>query len=277
MKKFLSTLGLITGTLASHAQAVERPLWEAGFGIAGISFPDYRGANERTVYALPAPYFVYRGDFLKADKQKVRGVFFKSGAIEIDLSFSGTPPVKSKNNFARTGMPDLDGTLEIGPSLNLTLFDSGDKRKTLELRMPVRAVIASDFKRIHGEGMVFQPQLNLDNRDFAGVSGLNLGIAAGPLFGDHRYHQYIYGVQAPYTNATRSAYQAQGGYAGSQLITAVSKRFPSFWAGAYMKYDNLSGATFENSPLVKSKNGFTAGIGISWILGVSEKRVDARD
>ena len=277
MNKKFSTLGLIACTLALNTQAAERPLWEAGLGIAGVTFPDYRGANERTNYALPMPYVVYRGDFLKADKQKVRGVFFKRGFLEMDLSFSGTPPVKSKNNNTRLGMPDLDGTLEVGPSLNLTLFDSADKRQTLELRMPVRAVIASDFKRIHGEGLVFQPQLNLDNRDFAGVSGLNLGIAAGPLFGDRRYHQYIYGVDTPFATVTRPGYQAQGGYAGSQLITAVSKRFPSFWAGAYMKFDYLSGATFENSPLVKSKNGFTAGVGISWILGVSEKRVEARD
>jgi hypothetical protein len=29
------------------ARAGEFPLWEAGAGIAGIDFPDYRGSDER--------------------------------------------------------------------------------------------------------------------------------------------------------------------------------------------------------------------------------------
>ena len=204
----------VAAVVSITAQAKDLPLLEFGLGVAGVSFPDYRGANERTNYVLPMPYVVYRGEILKADKQRVRGVFFKSGAAELDVSFSGTPPVKSKNNFARFGMRDLDATAEIGPSLNMTLFDSADKLHTLELRAPVRPVIASDFKRIHYEGLTFQPQLNLDNRDFAGVSGLNLGVAAGPVFGDRRYHQYVYGVELPYANATRPGYFAKGGYGG---------------------------------------------------------------
>ncbi len=268
--------GTLAGTL-STAHALQMSLWEAGLGVAGVSFPDYRGSDERTNYVLPLPYIVYRGDFLKADRQKVRGLFFKNNYAEIDVSLSGTVPVKSKNNNARLGMPDLDASLEIGPSLNLMLYDSPDKRHTLELRLPLRTVTASDFKRVHYEGLVFQPQLNLDNRDFMGINGLNLGIAAGPVFADRRYHQFIYGVDTPYATATRPAYRAQGGYGGSQFIAALSKRFHGFWAGGFVKYDNLSGAAFENSPLVKSKTGFSAGLGIAWILGVSDEKVEARD
>ena len=152
MKGWIATLCIASGLFTTAwpaARAEQRPLWEFGMGVAGITYPDYRGANERTNYALPMPYIVYRGDFLKADKQRVRGLFFKSGIAEMDVSLSGTPPVRSKNNLARLGMPDLDATLELGPSLNLTLFDSADKRHTLELRMPLRPVIASDFKRVH--------------------------------------------------------------------------------------------------------------------------------
>jgi outer membrane scaffolding protein for murein synthesis (MipA/OmpV family) len=259
------------------ANAQQRPLWEAGLGVAGVSFPDYRGSNERTNYVLPLPYFVYRGEFLKADRQKVRGVFFKNSFAELDVSISGTPPVRSKNNSARLGMPDLDATLELGPSLNLKMVNWDDKRYILELRLPLRTVTASDFNRVHYEGLVFQPQLNLDIHDIAGVPGLNLGVAAGPVFADRRYHHFIYGVDAPYATALRPLYQGRGGYGGSQFVSALSKRFPDFWAGAFIKYDNLSGAAVENSPLMKSKSGFTAGFGIAWVLGESKTRVDARD
>jgi MipA family protein len=268
---------LFAGAVSAPAGAEQLPLWELGAGAAAISFPDYRGSDERTNYLLPLPYFVYRGEFLKADRQKVRGLFFKGERAELDVSISGSVPVKSENNRARRGMPDLDPSLEIGPSLNLTLFDSADKRRTLELRLPVRAVIASDFRHVDYQGLIFHPQLNLDNRNFLGYHGLNLGLAAGPVFADRRYHQFIYGVDRTFATADRPAYQGRGGYGGTQLITALSRRFPNYWVGGFMKYDNLKGAAFDDSPLTKSKNGFTAGIGISWVFSESKTKVEARD
>jgi MipA family protein len=269
--------GLIASLAAASLRAEQLPLWELGAGAAAISFPDYRGSDERTNYLLPLPYFVYRGEFLKADRQKVRGLFFKSERAELDVSISGSVPVKSKNNRARSGMPDLDPALEIGPSLNLTLLESADKRRTFELRLPLRAVIASDFHHVDYQGLVFHPQLNLDNRNFLGYAGLNLGLAAGPFFSDRRYHQFVYGVESAYATAQRPAYEGHGGYGGTQFVAALSRRFPSYWVGGFMKYDNMRGAAFENSPLAKSKHGFTAGIGISWVFAESKTKVEARE
>ena len=278
-KPFCTLLWLLAGAggIATTTFAEQLPLWELGAGAAAVSFPDYRGSNERSQWLLPLPYFVYRGEYLKADRQKVRGLFFKSERLELDVSINGSVPVKSKNNEARRGMPDLDPSIEVGPSLNMTLFDSADKLHTLQLRLPLRAVIASDFKHVDYQGIVFQPQLNLDNRNFLGQHGLNLGLAAGPVFADRRYHQFIYGVDAAYAAPGRPAYQAHGGYAGSQFIAALSRRFPQYWVGGFVKYDNLKGAAFDDSPLVKAKNGFTAGIGFAWVFAESKTKVEARD
>ena len=280
MKKswVVSAIGwVLAGVTSTATRAEQLPLWEAGLGAAAISFPDYRGSDERSQWLLPLPYFVYRGEFLKADRQKVRGLFFKSNRAEVDVSLNGSVPVKSEDNRARRGMPDLDPSLEIGPSLNLTVFDSADKRRTLELRLPVRAVIASDFKHVDYQGIVFQPQLNLDTRDFLGHHGLNLGLAAGPVFADRRYHHFIYGVDSEFATAERPAYQGRGGYGGTQFIAALSKRYPKYWVGGFLKYDNMHGAAFENSPLAKSRNGFTAGVGIAWVFAESKTKVEARD
>lgn len=266
-------LALLLGLpFAAHAE--QRPLWEFGLGVAGVRFPDYRGANEHTNYLFPVPYLVYRGEFLKADQQRgIRALFFKHGPMELDLSYSGTPPVKSKNNLARAGMPDLDGTLEIGPSLNITLWDAPSSRQKLELRMPVRAVIASDFRHVSAQGVVFQPVLNLDHRNLFGPNS-NLGIGAGPVFGSQRYHHFVYGVDAPYATATRPAYQGRGGYAGAQIVGAISKRLDGFWVGGFVKYDNFSGAAFDDSPLSKSKHGLAAGLGIAWVFAESKSKVE---
>jgi outer membrane protein len=272
-----AVLWLHIGTIAASAKAEQLPLWEVGLGAAAISFPDYRGSNERQAYVLPMPYFVYRGDVLKADKQRVRGLFYKNERAELDASINGTVPVKSKDNLARTGMPDLDPTLELGPSLNMSLWNSADKRHELELRMPLRVVIASDFRHVNYQGLLFQPQLNWDVSNFLGTRGLNLGIATGPVFANARYHQYFYGVESVNATPTRPAYTARGGYAGAQITTALSRRFSDFWIGGFMKYDNLHGAAFEDSPLTRAKDSFSAGIAFVWVFSESKVKVEARN
>jgi MipA family protein len=273
--KLFAIAWILAGVSFSSAQAEQLPLWEVGIGVAGLSFPDYRGSNERQNRLLPLPYFVYRGEFLKADRNSVRGLFFKNERVEVNVSLNGSVPVRSKDNRARSGMPDLDPTLELGPSLNLALLQSGDKRKKLELRLPLRAVIASDFKHAHYQGMLFQPQLNLDTSDFLGVRDLNLGLTAGPVFGSARYHRYFYGVDSRFATAERPAYSARSGYAGTQFIAALSRRISNYWIGGFMKYDNLHGAAFEDSPLTKSKNNFSAGLAIVWVFSESKTKVDA--
>jgi len=261
--------------LSANAAAGEFPLWELGAGLAVIDFPDYRGSNERKTWLLPVPYFIYRGDFLRADQQRVRGRFLASERVEIEASVNGTVPVNSSDNHARSGMPDLDATLEIGPSLNLSLIRSADRKLNLELRLPLRGVIATDLSSVHGEGWIFQPNLNLDLHGIWPGQGWNLGLLAGPLFADSKYHQYFYGVAPQFATPQRPAYAATGGYAGTQFLAALSKRFPEFWVGAYMRWDTLQGAVFADSPLVLTKQYFTAGIAAAWVFADSATRVQA--
>lgn len=266
-----SSLALLALSLVPiPVPASEVPLWEGGAGVALIDFPDYRGSDERTRFVLPVPYFVYRGKYLKIDREKVRGLLFKTDRVELNVSLNGSVPVDSSDNEARQGMPDLDPTLEIGPSLNLALHRSAGNRTVLELRLPVRPVID-----IHADyqGYVFQPQLTLDVRDPAGYTGWNLGLVVGPVFADGRYHQYIYGVDPAYATELRPAYTAHGGYAGSQIIGALSKRFPNYWVGGFVKWDSLNGAAFEDSPLLRDSRNFTAGFAISWIFARSKTMV----
>ena len=56
-----------------------------------------------------------------------------------------------------------------------------------------------------------------------------------------------------------------------------SKRFPKYWIGSFLRYDNMSGATFEDSPLMRKKDYVAGGIAITWILGESSKRVMVND
>jgi len=80
----------------------------------------------------------------------------------------------------------------------------------------------------------------------------------------------LYGVDPAYATTVRPVYTARGGYAGSQFISALSKRFPHYWLGGFVKWDTLHGAVFEDSPLVKRKQNFTAGFAVSWIFAESK-------
>jgi MipA family protein len=273
VRRALAAAALAAASLQGLAADVrEEPLWEAGLGIAGLHFPDYRGSEQTHNYALPAPYFVYRGDIIKADRHGLRGTLFNADWIDLNLSVGASLPVDSSENRARQGMDDLKPSIELGPSLDLTLWRSASRDTKLELRLPVRVgmTISSDPKFIGGQ---FFPHLNVDIHAPAGLTGWNLGMLAGPVFTDKRYNEYFYSVPPEQATASRPAYQAGGGYAGTQLIVALSKRFPKFWVGGFARYDTLNGARFEDSPLVTSKRYFAAGLGFSWIFGQSSQRV----
>ena len=262
---------------AATAAAREEPLWEAGLGVAGLRFPDYRGSSQAHADALPAPYFVYRGDFFKADRYGLRGVFFKNDRVDLNLSVGASLPVHSSDNDARAGMTDLRPSVELGPSLDLTLWRAGDRGARLDLRLPVRAAFTVESRSRFIGGQFF-PHANLDIHDPLGLPGWNLGLLAGPVFTDGRYNRYYYEVKPEFATAQRPAYAAPGrGYAGMQFLLALSKRFPSFWIGGFARYDTLRGANFEDSPLVTSKRYVAGGIGISWILGESSVRVPVTD
>jgi outer membrane protein len=260
----------------ANAHADPYPLWEAGAGAAIIDLPDYRGSDQSRVYPLPVPYVVYRGERLKIDRQKVRGLLYSSELAELDLSVSGSVPVRSRHNRAREGMPDLDPTLEIGPSVNVFLYRGASDKLSVELRLPLRAVESSDFKSAHHEGFLFQPHLNVDLKGVPGP-GWHLGLLAGPLFGSNAYHDYFYRVQPEFARAGRPAYDAKGGYSGMQFIAALSKRFQNYWVGAFLKADSLHGAAFADSPLVKRNYAIGGGVAVAWIFARSGEMVDARE
>jgi outer membrane scaffolding protein for murein synthesis (MipA/OmpV family) len=264
------------GAFPALAQAEQKPLWEAGLGLGALSFPDYPGSDQRRGYILPTPYFVYRGEILKAGRNGFQAQLLDTQRVDSYLSLSASPPVGSTDNIARSGMPDLKPTVQFGPALDVHLWNSVTARTRLDFRLPLRTAISVAWHP-RQVGWLLAPVLNLDVNDVAGLQGWNLGAQTGPLFADRRYNQTYYGVAPAYATATRPAYAASGGYAGSQFTLALSKRFPSFWVGAFARYDNLSGAVFADSPLVRQRQNISAGIGISWILGQSSEMVDSHE
>jgi outer membrane protein len=268
-------LALVLGAVgSSRAHASEQPLWEFGMGIGAVVFNDYRGASAMHAYPLPVPYFTYNGPILRADRDGLHGRFLNQRYVEFDLSANATAPVFSRNSAPRNGMPNLDSTVELGPSLIAHLWRANDERLRLDLRAPVRnaITIASPPRSI---GWIFAPNLSLDYRPQGRAAGWNLGVLSGPLYAQRRYHEYFYGVAPQYATAERPAYQAPGGYAGTQLLLALSRRYPNYWIGAYVRHDWLQAAVFSDSPLLQQRSYWAGGLAIVWMIRASSRMVDS--
>jgi outer membrane scaffolding protein for murein synthesis (MipA/OmpV family) len=265
----IAALGIVG--IASAEEAAPLPLWEFGFGAAPLSVSEYRGTNTRREFLLPLPYVIYRGDVLKFDRDGLRGILLESDDFEINLSVNATWPVRSDADSPRAGMPELDPIVEAGVSLNWDLRRG--ERSRLRLRVPIRGALATDLKSVDHVGWKIEPHLQLETRERPGE--WRLGVGTGPLFADSAYHEYFYGVAPSYARPDRPVYAASGGYSGWTLLGSASRRLDNWWIGGFLRYDNLSGATFEDSPLVETSHAMMVGLAVAWIFGESETSVPA--
>ncbi|OPY87361.1 MAG: MltA-interacting protein MipA [Smithella sp. PtaU1.Bin162] len=272
-RRVICILLLLSVFLPQYAVSAEKPLWELGIGVAFIQMPDYRGSDESRFYVLPYPYLVYRGDIFKIDERRISGQIFKTERILLDISGYGSAPVKSSDNSARAGMPDLDPTFEIGPSLRITLLESGAEDYKLSLAVPVRAFFSTDFHSVHREGWIFHPRINFEKSDIIPETGIKFSVSAGPMFADSSYNAYFYTVEPAYATGVRPAYFAGGGYSGSAFSASLSKKYKQFIFNIFVRTDFLEGAVIEDSPLVKAKTTVMSGFNISWIFFQSAAKV----
>jgi MipA family protein len=265
----VASAGSVWATEEPAAIASGLPLWELGAGIAGLSVQQYRGSDQRLNWVIPVPYFTYRGDFFRSDKDGTRAVLVDSEGFDFDISADGSAPVSSKNSRARTGMTDLAATFEIGPNVNVLLAKGKDWK--LDLRVPLRAAFTVE-RRAQRIGWTLTPVLNLD----IDIQGWNLGMQGGPIVSSRQFNGYFYDVPDAFATAERAAYRAKSGYAGWGLTVAGSRRVGDWWLAAYSRVDSVDGATFVSSPLVKQRGNFSVGFAISYIFKTSEQRAPER-
>jgi outer membrane scaffolding protein for murein synthesis (MipA/OmpV family) len=270
-RRCTGAVALAAGLIAAAPlQAADLPLWELGLGVAGLSLPHYRGAEKSTRWLLPVPYAVYRGEVLRANRDGVKAMLIDSEVIDFDLSLAATAPSRSADEPARQGMPDLKGTLEFGPNLNVRIARGPGWK--LEARLPLRAAftLESSPKSI---GWAASPNVNVDHR----VGDWNIGANVGALWGSRRLHGYFYDVDPAYATGGRPAFRAEGGLAGWQATAGVSRRDGNRWIGAFVRADTLSGSRLVDSPLVRRNSNVSFGVAVSWVLWQSQRLVPDRD
>ncbi|MDO4233008.1 MAG: MipA/OmpV family protein [Lautropia sp.] len=256
---------------ARQASRRELPVWELGVGVSAISLPDYRGAESRRRYLVPFPVFVYRARHLHVDRNGIRADLWDNRRLELDLSVGMSAPVRSDPDGVRAGMPRLRPLFELGPRLIAHLWSGDAGRQRLQLQLPLR--LAMPLGKLQHAGWVLSPALHMQVDHVAGFRGWTLSGWAGPVFATRAYHQYYYRVSAEHARAGRPAYEASGGYGGMQYSLTLNKRYPDYWLAAFMRLDQVRGAVFEASPLVRRRSGLTAGLVFGWLFRRSAETV----
>ncbi len=240
--------------------------FEWGAGLLSLRMNHYRGSDQYKNYFIPSPYFKYRSENLEAETSYVRGTLYKNDYLILKMSFMIGFSVESEENRAREGMPDLGYLFETGPMLIIKLWESTGRGHLLTFESPVRYVFATDFTGIEPVGVLGIPYLNLVSFPRAYTLGWKSEFSVALMVGSRGYHDYFYTVPAKYARPERPEYRARGGYSGVQIAWILERRLGPVQLIPFFRWDYLKRAAFEESPLVRTKHYFAAGLGSFYIF-----------
>ena len=263
-KKFSSYITICLMILGSSIAYSGESEWELGAGLMAIDIPFYPGSSQSKTYLLPIPHIFYRSEKLEVDNG-IDATFLKTPRTRFNISADFGVPVNSTDSDAREGMPDLDFVLQVGPSLEITLAGGRFKPSHFRVELPVRTAIATDLQSAENVGWLFEPRLTYETRR-PHATGFAYLISAGLRFSDAELHQYYYGVEQAFVTPERTPFDASSGYSGAFVDYIANWRTDNLVFFALIRYQNLAGAEFEDSPLVEQNDYFSFGAGVTWIF-----------
>ncbi|MGV6850935.1 MAG: MipA/OmpV family protein [bacterium] len=262
MLRAVSIISILSSTsIFAEDKSTPLPKYQLGIGPVMVIAPDYRGSKNNTTLLLPFPLVIYRGERLVIDNG-IDGVLLKKNDFKLSISGSGSPPI-SNDSSIRQGLQKRSATAEIGPSFEWLLWFPEERDQSIWFELPVRSVFTVDS---HFDHVGFNANPRLTWRKPAKYrEDWKLAVLTGPLFADSGYHNYFYEVNNSEVIVNRPAYSSASGYSGYRFDFTFSRNYEHYWLGGFIRYDNINNAVFENSPLVETSQGLTAGIALSWI------------
>lgn len=260
------------------ADGETEPLWEwrlATFARYGESYP----ASENSQFnIIPFPLPVYRGKFLRIgeDSQNpIRGRLIRTDRIKLDLAFDMNFPVDSADVDARTGMPDLDFQVEVGPELEIE-FVRNKVRGSWFISPQLRPSFVFDSLVPSYQGLVFSPELIYKKKLQEGEGDIKVSLM--PTLATAKYMDFFYTVDPMFATPTRPAYKADGGYLGTDLTARWKSAFKNNFAYvAGIRVSFYQGAANKNSPLYTQETTFSVFGAFLWKFYESEARVPATE
>jgi len=262
-QKSLSVLAFAFFTAAEPALAQEPaglPLWEIGAVGFAVSQQAYPGASARVNRGLALPFLIYRGEFLRVDRETAGIRALRTPTFEVDVGVAAAFGSSSEGIEMRRGMPDLGILVEFGPRLKWHI-GQGPGNGRFRAEFPLRGVFDLNDHLAH-KGMAFEPELIFERREQGGWS---YGTSIGAVWGDRHLADMFYGIAPIYAMAGRPAYAASSGLITWRLSASFSRHLsPDLRLFGFARADSVAGAANESSPLVQQKTGATVGLGLTY-------------
>jgi outer membrane protein len=253
----------------STAGTVRLPLWEIGVVGLGMSQQAYPGASQQVGRGLALPYLIYRGRFLRADREGLGIRTLNTPRFEFDIGLAAAFGAPSDEVDARRGMPDLGTLVEFGPRLKWHL-NRGSGGSSTRAEFALRGVFDLDDRLSH-KGISFEPRLI---HEWRGSGGWRYNASVGALLGNRRLADTFYGVAPAYVTATRPAYTAESGLIAWRLGAGVSRELtPHLRIFGFAHLDTVAGAANRDSPLVQQTTGGSVGLGLTYTFARSSTLV----
>ena len=255
-------------------------LWEmrlAAFGRYGAAYP---ASEEYQVDIIPLPLPIYRGKFLRlGDDQEnpIRGRLFRRERIKLDFAFDLNFPSDSDDIDARTGMPDLDLLLEVGPELELEFASPAPFDGRWFLGLQLRPAFSFDGLDPTYQGLVFSPELTY-RKKLAGKLKNEIKIRLTPAFANSKYMDFFYSVDPAFATPERPAFNAKSGYLGTDFTVNLLRRLnDSFELLLGARVSSHQGAANEDSPLFTDDMTYSVYAAFTWKFWESERRAPQID
>ncbi len=275
MQDWILILALALSGVARAEEAAEPPpeppkhLLELGLGFGAGHSPDYPSSAQGRMHYVPFPVFYFHGKVLRSDREEgARARVVNKPRFGIDVSGSGSFPIKSGDNRAREGMPDLKWLGEFGPRAYVRLLDTrGYYWRTF---LAARAAVTTDLSKWQGRGFVLAPGMGFEHKKLWRPE-FTLYHKVSAEFASREYNDYFYSVDAGSVRPGRPEYKAVAGYLGTWFTNgfSVETRDLLFTTGvSFMFHD---GSANRASPLFKNEFNYGFFIGMAYFFYHSEK------
>jgi len=261
----------VAGCLPAYATEAVRagpPLWEIGAFALGVTQQAYPGSDTQLQRALALPFVVYRGQWLRADRETLGLRALKTDRVELDLGLAGSFGGGGDEIDARRGMRELGTLVELGPRLKLDLGD-GPGGGRWRVDFPLRGVFDLNDRGSY-RGLAFEPRLLFERQT---TDGWRYGTGLSVILADSRLAQDFYGVGPQDATPWRPAYAARAGLVATRLSVSATRSLGRDWrVFGFARLETVQGAANEASPLVRKKGGASMGLGVSYTWMRSQAR-----
>lgn len=251
-----------------HVQG-PRPLLEFGVGTGTTLTPDYPGSDQEHYHYAFFPVLFYHGKIFRSDREDgARARVLEKPIFGIDVSGSGSFPVETGENEARSGMKSMGWLGEFGPRAFARLIDR--KGQLWRAFVVARPAFSARAGIIQSRGMAFGGGLLFEHKRFL-VPELSWFGRFSAQWASQEFNAYYYDVPDEFAGPGRPAYDAKAGYHGTWLTGGLGYEFSNFILSVGGSLISVKGSANASSPLMRDDLNWSVFVGFAWFFYHSDE------